>query len=416
MKGDRVFSLTKEGHVRWRLSGVESTGCRRRPYVDAESLEDAVLQAASVLYDDHRLGSRPNDHPRLSIEEALSQALRCSQCGDEYLEIKRQNAGYFTTWATDAGLLRWEDLRLSHVVEYVGNLRERGLKQNTIKRYLEPVRETSLRLAEMYPEHYRHALAAFKLRKDAGRSGHYDESEGTRALTIAEVVSFYTWLEDHPHASSLQLAALLCGLMGLRLREAIFLTWGNIDLIGGTITIQDEPGHRVKNGYSIRRLPMPALVAEHLRGLDRGRDGEQVLSLVSQRIEKRTSTRPDNLLGQRLRSALLRWDADRGDLPGNDLRNTLQDTCLKDQARWNVYLVDRYVGHAPRSIMERHYADQQKGRLVEAFREKVVPLIDEAVDEALGRPKRTDLAQKGQTPEVASPGSEAQIFEIGALA
>ncbi len=161
---------------------------------------------------------------------------------------------------------------------------------------------------------------------------------------------------------------------------------------------------------------MPALVAKHLRGLVRGRDGEQVISIVSQRIEKRTSTRPDNLLGQRLRSALLRWDADRGDLPGNDLRNTLQDTCLKDQARWNVYLVDRYVGHAPRSIMERHYADQQKGRLVDAFREKVVPLIDEAVEEALERPKRTDLAQKGQIPEVDSPGSEAQIFEIGALA
>ncbi|MDK2973502.1 MAG: Phage integrase family [Candidatus Sumerlaeota bacterium] len=394
MKGDRVFSLTKEGHLRWRLSGVDSSGCRRRPYVDAESLEDAILQAASVLYDDHRLGSRPNDHPHLSIEEALSQALRCSQCGDE----------------------RWEDLRLSHVVEYVGNLRDRGLKQNTIKRYLEPVRETSLRMAEMYPEHYRHALAAFKLRKDAGRSGHYDESEGTRALTIAEVVSFYNWLEDHPHASSLQLAVLLCGLMGLRLREAIFLTWGNIDLIGGTITIQDEPGHRVKNGYSIRRLPMPLLVTDHLRGLVGGCGSDRVLSLVSQRIEMRTSTRPDNLLGQRLRSSLLRWDSDRGDLPGNDLRNTLQDAALKDQTRWNVYLVDRYVGHAPRSIMERHYADNQRGRLVDAFREKVVPLIDEAVDEALGRPKRTDLAQKGQTPEVEAPGPEAQIFEIGALA
>lgn len=44
---------------------------------------------------------------------------------------------------------------------------------------------------------------------------------------------------------------------------------GATSTLSDTVTIQDEPGHRVQNGDSVRRLPTPTLVAEHLRGLVR---------------------------------------------------------------------------------------------------------------------------------------------------
>jgi hypothetical protein len=47
---------------------------------------------------------------------------------------------------------------------------------------------------------------------------------------------------------------------------------------------------------------------------------------------------------------------------------------------WNTYLVDRYVGHAPQTVAERHYFGDKKGRMVEVFREHVAAKIDGLID------------------------------------
>src|SRR5690606_21031341 len=64
-----------------------------------------------------------------------------------------------------------------------------------------------------------------------------------------------------------------------------------------------------------------------------------------------------------------------------DLRNTLPTHALEHNTKegWNTYLVDRYIGHAPKSQMEKHYFGDKKKRMVEVFRE-VSDKIDEIVD------------------------------------
>ena len=48
---------------------------------------------------------------------------------------------------------------------------------------------------------------------------------------------------------------------------------------------------------------------------------------------------------------------------------------------WNTYLVDRYVGHAPQSVAEKHYFGDKKRRMVEVFREHVLTKIDVVIDQ-----------------------------------
>ena len=57
-----------------------------------------------------------------------------------------------------------------------------------------------------------------------------------------------------------------------------------------------------------------------------------------------------------------------------DLRNTLQTEAI--DGGWYGYYVQRYVGHAPQTIGERHYHGDQGKRLIPLFREKVVSHIE----------------------------------------
>jgi len=60
-----------------------------------------------------------------------------------------------------------------------------------------------------------------------------------------------------------------------------------------------------------------------------------------------------------------------------DLRNTLQTVAV--DGGWYGYYVQRYVGHAPSTIGERHYQGDRGDRLLSHFREKVIPHVEEAI-------------------------------------
>ena len=54
--------------------------------------------------------------------------------------------------------------------------------------------------------------------------------------------------------------------------------------------------------------------------------------------------------------------------------------------------VDRYVGHAPKTVAERHYFGDRKSRMAEVFREHVSAKVD-GVIEAILREKGHKKAQ-----------------------
>lgn len=60
-----------------------------------------------------------------------------------------------------------------------------------------------------------------------------------------------------------------------------------------------------------------------------------------------------------------------------------------------MHLVDRYVGHAPKTVAERHYFGDKKGRMVEVFREHVSGKINgliERIESAKGHKRAQPIS------------------------
>ena len=259
-----------------------------------------------------------------------------------------------------------------HVREYMQACFKRGLKARTVGHYLEPIRVTSRFLAANWPDHYRDICSAFRLPANSGKDRLYRGEDGNPVLSFREVLDFLGWLENYPRANVLIPAVLLQGICGLQLREALRLRWLDVNLETGTITIQDHPEHgeRVKNEYRVRRIPMPLLVWERLESIQ-SKPGRVVAYEGDYKA-----------FGKLLKYALLKWKPGC-DIAPKDLRNTLQTHAMEHaiDEGWNKYLVDRYVGHAPETIAEKHYFGDKRSRMVDVFREHVSTKIDSLIRE-----------------------------------
>jgi integrase len=157
----------------------------------------------------------------------------------------------------------------------------------------------------------------------------------------------------------------LQGLVGLQLLEALRLPWEKVDLNDQMITIDGE----VKNRFRVRKIPIPAVAKWLLE-------------------EKSISSKGDALVingyddfksySKAIKRELKRWD-ESVDIKPKDLRNTIQTEAIN--GGWYDYILQRYVGHAPTTIGERHYYGDKGSMMITNFREKVVARIDRIVDD-----------------------------------
>ena len=364
----KQFTVWEETTGKWRVNGRNSDGSRKRERFPATDLAEAVQQGANVLY---QLTTHP-DHPQLDLAAAFEKAIASTGGEKEYKEDLRRRAGYFCDWSEGQDVVLWHDLRFEHVRDYMQAGFNRGLKAKTVGHYLDPVRVTSRFLSANWPDHYRDICSSLRIPANAGRDRLYRGEDGNPVLSFAEVLDFLGWLKGHPSADVLIPAVLLQGICGLQLREALRLRWFDVNLETGTITIQDHPeyGERVKNEYRVRRIPLPLLVREGLE------------SVQSKTGKVAPYEGNDKAFGKLLKYALLKWNP-RCDIAPKDLRNTLQTRAMEHaiDEGWNRYLVDRYVGHAPETIAERHYFGDKRNRMVEVFREHVSTKIDALIQE-----------------------------------
>lgn len=366
-RSGQQFTIWEEAPGKWRANGINSAGSRKRERFPATGLAEAVDQGTALLFGE----IRDLDHPQLDLSAALDRAIRAGSGSEEHREDLYRFGGYFCAWAQERGFEMWHELRLEHLKQYMHDLFARGLKSKSVSHYLEPVRAASRFLAANWPEHYRDASQALRLPSHAGRDGVYREDDGNPSLLFDEILDLISWLGSHEQSLVLVPGVMLQGICGLQLREALRLRWSDVCLEAATVTIQDHPQYseRVKNPYRVRRIPVPRLVHECL------------LSLVKRAGKVVDYSGNDNAYGKLLRRALVEWDP-TCDIAPKDLRNTLQTHALENAISegWNTYLVDRYVGHAPKTVAERHYFGDKKRRMVEVFREHVSCKIDRVID------------------------------------
>ena len=400
------FTVWEENPGKWRVNGIDSTGVRRRERFLAQDLSEAVDQSACILYG----GIVQSGHPQLRLSDAFLLAISESGGSQEHKEDYEDFAGYFCDWAEARGIFYWHELRYEHAKGYMNDCLNRGLASKTVSHYLEPIRMTARFMAANNPDDYRDFCAGLRLPKNVGCDGEYDEDDGIPVLLFEEVLDFIDWLDDYPHRAVLQPAALLMGIAGFQLREALRLQNREVDPVLGTATIQAHPdlGEVVKNKYRIRKIPLPRIVLDYLATHPNGH-----LNVVPYDGD-------DKAFGKLLKRALLAWRADCPIAP-KDLRKTLP-THANDHASkesWNTNLVERYIGHAPRSVMGKHYVGDKKKRMVEVFRE-VSDKVDEVVDRIRKvrsgkRHKKARTAEKevkGKIEENRKGHKKAQVISV----
>lgn len=282
----------------------------------------------------------------------------------EYTEkVERYHIGYFLKWADKRGLKYWGDLRYEHVLQYKKSLIKRGLAYDTVRLYLRPIRQTSFWMSSNWPKQYIHFCEHVRLSQNEFRTAEYSEEEGNPYLSVNQILDFLDWLSRDPYRDRLTLGVSLQGLVGLQMQEVVRLEWSKVDLEEGTIIIDGT----VKNRYRIRKIPVPRVV-HHLLRRARG-EGTDAGRCIPE-IELFTS------YSKAVRFAMDDWNPSL-QVKSKDLRNTLQTTAI--DGGWYGYYVQRYVGHSPKTVGERHYHADQGKRMIPMYREHVVDHVNQMV-------------------------------------
>jgi len=408
--GRRNFTLQKAGVSKWKLSGMSSKGSRHRETFGADHLEGAVQHSISRLYGIVKL-EETSQEP-LNIAQAMDRAIRASHGQEENKKNLRRYAKYFINWAQCEKLYWWHEIRRSHVDTYINSLVERKLKRKTILNYLEPIRMTGNRMCDDDPALI-NPTRNLRLRTDLGKSHQYDDLHGHDALSIEEVLEFADWLSSSKFGRILRVGVLISGLMGMRQREVGHLTWSNVDMINKTVTIQEETEHKPKNTYSVRRHPLPENIYEELANLPRS--SKTIIDF--KKLRKLRGCEPAESITDAVlyythlvRIMMNQWRPGIK-LSGKDLRNTLQTTALDNPLEWNKSLVDRFCGHSPKSMMERHYFADRNSRLLQLYREQVIPMIDKQVT----RFKMAKKDNEGQKFDEKDSSSSLRIIDMNEL-
>ncbi len=366
-KTDR-FTLIQERENRWKVSGRDSEGSYRRIRFDAKDLSEAIRTAERILQNltDNRKNKplrKAQRHCMIRISDALFRSAESRNWSEYTRQSDATSSEYFLDWVDRKGLTFWHELRFEHVQQYRKCLLERGLAYDTIRLYLVPVRRTAMWMSMNWPKDYVNICQGLRLSRRDVCSTSYNEEEGNLFLPIASVLDFLDWLTRDEEWDRLSVGVALQGLAGLQLQEALRLTWDKVNIPEQSITIDGF----VKNQYRIRKIPIVNTVLWILR---RARSGTRSSGRLIPHFSAYDSYSPA------LKRAF-RESKQGIVIKPKDLRNTIQTAAI--DGGWYGYYVQRYVGHAPATIGERHYHGDQGKRLFPLFQEKVVAHIEEEI-------------------------------------
>lgn len=354
------ISLSEEKPGFWRGSLPSSTPLLRRRFgIKADNLESAAIEAIRR----HRLtGGSEVPSNVTDIFQAWYSQLSCRrETGEEYSRKFR----LFLAWLALQGITQWGDLKPSHLQKYANELAGGGLKANSVRLRVFPVKAAS---AWAHKEYGFDDFA--KSYKPPKSLFHKIEDPSQAAMTLEEVGDFLLWLRRIGTEESLGVlpGVALQGLCAARLTEVVRLRWEDVRLERGTVRIEGE----VKNPFSAREIPLPALAKMILGGEGVAESGPL--------LPRYSGRHAAGSYGRAVKGLLGEWGRT---MVAADLRDSLQTQA--DLENFAGYALDRYVGHAPRTIRERHYDKPDGEALIKKMRVLIVARIDRATREIVER-------------------------------
>jgi integrase len=334
---------------------------------------------ARTLYRDYDgVARRVERHGRTkgAAERALRVALRDRVHVGAGAEITPDTkiAGLAETWFAEIsaqdrspGTLRaYRDRLDGQIIPALGNLRVRELTTGVVDRHLRAVRDkhgVSLAklcrtvLSGMAGLATRHDALEHNPVRDAGRISPGKPKRVPRALSVAETRELRAWLSSDDRARERDLPDLVDMLLatGLRVGEALAVTWDTVDLAAGTVEVRGtvirvkgrglmtKPAPKSRAGF--RKLVLPSWAVEMLRARPPGRPDQTVFCSVLGGLRDR-----DNAIGD-LRNALnaagFEW------VTSHTFRRTV--ATLMDQSGLSARAAADQLGHSHPSLTQDVY-------------------------------------------------------------
>jgi integrase len=354
------------GHYEIRFyDPAQRNTARRRFHASSKS---TAIEAARKA-DRERLrqdGILPKAIEECTIEEAIATAISASAANARTRDNYSCAGGLFHKWIANnfPELQYWREILPLHVNAYLLDMAKRDYAGATISLHHVVIGMTGKYFFNNYnmPNPTR-GVKTPKTRPSAERP----------VLSEDNLLAFLAYMRE---AGPVDLSAVLHlqGLCGLRMLEAVNLRECDVDLNAGTVEITDTARHKPKTRSSWRVIPVPGVVVDVLR-----------YAMTARKVKG-----PDSLLFPSPRHPARTWEMsgiskalmrcfDRArlsglNIPAGFIPRKLRASFVTMATRANVrenYL-QRYVGHAPESILTKHYTSTT---LDDLKREVLQPVI-----------------------------------------
>lgn len=242
--------------VRYR---IPSTNQDVRQWLRVLSLQDAKEAAEKI---NRELltgkGTFAGKKTVVSIQEALEQSIKSTKGNSETLERYERGAEAFQSFVKIAfpQIRVWSELRPSMIEQWVKSMIEQGKAFDSIRLAMVPIRRASSYWFAEEPELYRDFVKVAGMRLTVSKP----PAKPIHVLNSAQLMDFIDWLKIH--SPNLHPLACLCGLAGLRIREALYLRHCDISFENRTVTVTDTPWHKPKNRGSYRTIPIHTFILD----------------------------------------------------------------------------------------------------------------------------------------------------------
>ena len=327
------------------MSGNDSAGVQRRYRFNAESLQDAIKESERVLgY------SPPETGVSLTVDEVFARWLNSRNVSAKTARDYRNAIAAFIGWIEEKGEVPpFADLRMEQLQNYANHLQRKGYAPDSIRLYLYPLTAAARWAAANWPEEIRDIGVGLNRPHHVPTEYKADLSP---ALTFREACEFLEFLQGHPEGHKVLLAVAIQVLAGLRVTEVVRLTRDKLNR--DLLTVEGI----VKNRPSLRRIPLPAVVLD--------------LAAAAPPGERFTIYSEMTSYSKAVAELMEQWEGRR--VLTKNLRRTIP---TEFRARGlHGWAMERYIGHAPTTVTDRHYVALHEGKQIELFRRQVVRPIN----------------------------------------
>ncbi len=345
---------------KWRASWTDPlTKRHKRRVLPAATFKQAEAQAKEInaaIAQGRGFAPRMRGTAGHTVNDAVFEAVKHSNANDrtrkDYLFKFNPFADYLNRNAQ--GIQAWSDVTEEILGNYLEHCRRQGIAFDTIRQRVYVLRMTSGYMTRTYPDLYRDVAKVIRLKRSGPRP---EESEGGDAiLNPTQLRSLLEWLRDNE--PMLHVWGMLQGTGGFRVYEAAYLREQDIDFEKGEIRVTETPAHRPKNNHSYRRVPASPAILAALRAWIEGltvRSPEGFL--FSPRRGSSNETLERTYVSQLWTAALRRARRDGIDIPAGFTARKLRATFVTAirSAGADFEALQKYIGHAPSSVLSAHY-------------------------------------------------------------